>query len=417
MTASLSGRAPAPAGGARLRGGRVVAQVALSVVLLVAAGLFIRSFQRMAEVPLGFASDRVLVVDVNASRAPIDAASRAAFYERLVTAVQAIPGVTHAAASLNTPVNRGATLVGDFDVLGRAPLPPTERRVIVNHVTSNWFAAYGITVRRGRVIAAGDTVTSAPVVVANDAFVRRFLPDRPVALGEVVVEAYPDGPPPVPRTIVGVVNDTVEQSLRYSAYPMLYQPLAQWGLLMPMMPPPTQISLSVRVASGSPTLLARSVATALTGVDRTLAFSFRPLADQVDAARHQERLVAWLSGFFGALALLLAMIGLYGVTAYGVAQRRAEIGIRMALGARRHDVLHLALRQTTLWTISGVAVGLAAAAAVTRYLEAMLFGITPLDPVTFIGAPVLLALVAGLAALIPAKRAATVDPMVVLRCE
>jgi predicted lysophospholipase L1 biosynthesis ABC-type transport system permease subunit len=236
-------------------------------------------------------------------------------------------------------------------------------------------------------------------------------------LGEAVVEAYPDGPPPVLRTIVGVVNDTVEQSLRYSAYPVLYQPLAQWSVLMPLMPPPTQVSLSVRAASGSPTLLARSVATALTGVDRNLAFSFRPLADQVDAARHQERLVAWLSGFFGALALLLATIGLYGVTSYAVARRRAEIGIRMALGATRHDVVSLALRHTILWTVAGMAIGLAAAAALTRYLEAMLFGITPLDPATFIAAPLLLAFVAGLAALIPAKRAAAVDPMVVLRSE
>jgi len=211
------------------------------------------------------------------------------------------------------------------------------------------------------------------------------------------------------------VGDAVDQSLRYGAFPTLYRPLAQCPC-----PPgvfPAAINLSVRAASGAPGQLAHSVAAALIEIDPNLAFSFRPLADQIDATRQQERLVAWLSGVFGALALLLAAIGLYGVTSYAVARRRTEIGIRMALGAQRRDVVGLVVRQTILMTAGGVGAGLAAAAALTRYLEAMLFGITPLDPVTFIVAPALLALVAGLAALVPARRAATVDPMNALRCE
>ncbi|HLG55509.1 MAG TPA: ABC transporter permease [Vicinamibacterales bacterium] len=412
---SFSARSRSHGGGVRLRGGLVIGQVALSLVLLVAAGLFVRTFERLAVVPLGFESDQVLVVDVDISRTQVDPGNRLNFYQRLANAVGALPGVAYAAASLNTPGNRSPTLVADFSAPDGLDLPQQERRVIVNYVTPGWFEAYGMAVRAGRVINERDAAGASRVVVANEAFVRKFFPGRQAVNSDVFNDPILTGDRRVRRTVVGVVGNAVDQSLRYGAMPTLYEPLAQCDCQPGIFP--AAINLSIRAASGSPGLLARSVAGALMGTDRNLAFSFRPLAYQIDAARQQERLVAWLSGFFGVLALLLAMIGLYGVTAYGVAQRRAEIGIRMALGAQRHDILRLALRQTILWTISGVAVGLAAAAAVTRYLETMLFGITPLDPATFIGAPVLLAVVAGLAALIPAKRAATVDPMVVLRCE
>jgi hypothetical protein len=322
--------------------------------------------------------------------------------------------LTHAGVSFNTPVDRGLVMRGPFSSPGGPGLPEPERLANINFVTPGWFDAYGMAIRAGRSIDARDTAQGPPVVVANEAFARKFLPAGE-AVGSTVTHDSPiPGLPPMIKTVVGVVADSVDQSLRYGALPTLYQPLAQWGTLTPQ---PSQISLSVQARSGSPLLLARSVADTLTSIDPNIAFSFRPLADQVDAARHQERLVAWLSGFFGVLALLLAAVGLYGVTSYAVARRRAEIGIRMALGAQQRDVVGLTFRQTILWTLTGMAVGLSASAAVTRYLGAMLFGITPLDPVTFIAAPALLAAVAGLAALIPARRAATVDAMSTLRCE
>jgi len=407
-------------GALRVRSGLVAAQVALSLVLLVAAGLFIRTFEQLAAVPLGFDSDRVLVVRVNASRAVTDSGNRPDLYQRLADALAAVPGVTHAAASLNTPVNRGVTMVADFFVPGGPALPQRDQRVIVNYVTPSWFETYGVALREGRVADGRDTVRTTPVAVVSEAFARRFFP-KGQAVGSFLTDALPiPDRKDVPKTVIGVVGDAVDQSLRAEPFPTLYLPLAQFmqhpaaGESFMILP---EVSLSVRAASGSPALLARSVAAALTAVDRNLGFSFQPLSDQVSAARHQERLVAWLSGFFGALALLLAAIGLYGVTSYGVAQRRTEIGIRMALGAQRRDVVGLALRQTIFMTVGGVAVGLAVSAAVTRYIEAMLFGITPLDPITFIAAPAVLAAVVGLAALIPARRAATVDPMIVLRCE
>jgi putative ABC transport system permease protein len=176
-------------------------------------------------------------------------------------------------------------------------------------------------------------------------------------------------------------------------------------------------SLSVRAESGSPALLARGVSTALTSFDRNLAFGFNPLTDQLADARQQDRLVAWLAGSFGALALLLAAIGLHGVTSYTVERKRTEIGIRIALGAQRRDVVRLAVRHTLLMTVGGVIVGIAASAAVTRYLQGLLFGVTPLDPISFSAAAALLVAVALIACYLPARRAATIDPMNALRCE
>jgi len=170
------------------------------------------------------------------------------------------------------------------------------------------------------------------------------------------------------RTVVGIVGNALDQSLRREAYPTLYLPIAQWPTFFPE---PAQIGVSVRARSGSPVALARGVAERLMTVDRNLSFTFRPLEDQIDAASHQERLIAWLSAFFGGLALVLAAVGLFGIASSTVVRRRTEIGIRMALGAQRRDVVRLALRQTILATVAGLAIGLAAAAMLTRYLEAM----------------------------------------------
>ena len=381
---------------------------------MIAAGLFIRTFDRLLAVPLGFDSDRVLVVEINASRTESTTGARLALYQRLTETVADLPGVTQAAVSLNTPVNRGVTLVADYVAPGMPQLPPPERRAIVNYVTlgvvSHLRPAYPgrpraddagfnrVAARRCRQRRVREEILSGPPRCRRD--------DR----RRTVASRYGADS----RTIVGVVGNAVEQSLRYDAFPALYLPMSQWR---PLMPVPAHISLSVRAASGSPSSLARSVAERLTTIDRRLAFTFRPLEEQIDAARQQERLIAWLSTFFGGLALLLAAVGLFGIASSTVVGRRTEIGIRMALGAQRRNVVNLALRQTILATVAGLAIGLAAAAALTRYLEAMLFGITPLDPVTFIAAPVVLALVALVACFLPARRATSIDPMVALRCE
>ena len=217
------------------------------------------------------------------------------------------------------------------------------------------------------------------------------------------------------RTVVGVVGDAVYGSLRDAAPPTVYVPLAQSIGLTP--PGRTTVIISARPVAGSAASLAPSIAAALTATDRDLTFSFRPLADQVSGLLIQERLLAMLSGFFGGLALLLAGLGLYGVTSHAVNRRRAEIGIRMALGAHRADVIRLVLRQGMILTAIGIVCGLAGAAALAQYLEAMLFGLMPLDPATFVAVSLTFALVSAAASYVPARRATKVDPMVALRCE
>jgi predicted permease len=414
-------RGPRPAIGARttdsrravaLRGGLIATQVALSLVLIVVAGLFVRTFQKIGDLPLGFDSDRVLVVSVNASRSTVDATNRILFYARLADAAGRIPGVAHAAASLNTPVDRSVTFVSDFRSIGGRELPLPERRSIVNLVTPEWFETYGTAITAGRSLAGSDTAATPPVVIVNEAFAQKFFGDRRV-IGEYIATEQPGPRGDSPLQIVGVVGNAITQSLRYQTMPAVYQPLAQFSLPISM----PEFSLSVRAASGPPAALTRSVATTLTSVDRNLAFSFYLLEDQVRDARNQERLVAWLSAFFGVLALLLAAIGLYGVTSYVVARRQMEIGIRLALGAQRRDVVRVSVGQTAVTTAIGVVVGLGAAALATRYLKTLLFGITPLDPPTFFVGALVLTAVALLTCYLPARRATRIDPMLALRAE
>lgn len=403
----------------RARGTLIAVQVALSLVLVIVAGLFIRTFERVANVPLGFDSDRVLVARVDMSRAAVDPADRTAFIARLAATVGALPDVERAAASLTTPVSRATTLVTDVAIRGK-PVPPLQaRRVVVNLVTAEWFSTYGRQVRQGRPIDARDHAGSPRVAVVNDAFVRRFMPGVD-PLGEALVDGSGSQSATArPAVIVGVVGDAVDQVVRDGPWPTIYQPLTQWGAQWTVEAPPlpAEIDLSIRARAGSPSRLAPDVAGALTSVDPNLAFSFRALDRAVSDARHQERLVAWLSGAFALLALALAAVGVYGVTAYSAARRRTEMGIRMALGAQRREVLALTLTHSAVMVAGGVVLGLAVAGGATQYVAGMLFGITPLDPVTWVAAPVLLAGVALVAALIPARQAAAIDPMSVIRSE
>jgi putative ABC transport system permease protein len=384
-----------------LSSGLVIGQVALSLALVIAAALFVRSFERLSHVPLGFDPDRVLVVNVETQQARTDSADRVRLYQRIVDAAGSVAGVAHAGGSSWTPVDGGMRM-GD-----------SQSRVTFNFVTPGWFAAYGTAMRLGRDFTAHDSTGAPPVVVVNEAFIRALMPGQ-FPLGETI--PYPrSSRGEVQRTIVGVVDDAVFDSQREGIQPIVYLPLAQ--ALENRADGPTEISIGVRPAKGSPMQLARSVGAAITGVDPDLSYTVRLLTDHVDASVRQERIVAMLSGLFGGLALLIAALGLYGVTSYTVNRRFTEIGIRMALGAQRAQVLRLVLRQSLTLTAIGIAIGLGAAAVVTRYVRGMLFGLTPLDPGTFIGVAILFAIVAAAAASIPAHRATTVDPLVALRTD
>jgi predicted permease len=377
----------------------VILQIALSLALVICAALLVGSFARLSRVPLGFDPDRVLVVNVDTERVRTDAAGRMRLFDRLLDAVRGVPGVAHAGGSIWTPVDGGMRM-GD-----------SQNHIAFNFITLGWFAAYGTALRAGRDFTVRDTAGSPPVVIVNDAFVRAFMPGTS-PVGETI--PYPRSRPEVLRTVVGVVDDAVFESQREGIQPMVYLPVAQSGGGPSGL---TAMSLGVRPAIGSPVQLAPLVGPAVRGVDPDVSFSFVLLQDHVQASVRQERLVAILSGFFGALALVIAALGLYGVTSYTVNRRVAEIGIRRALGARRAHVLGLVLGQTLTLTALGIGLGLAVAAAMTRALRGLLFGLTPLNSETFVGVAALFAIVATLAALLPAHRATRVDPLVALRNE
>jgi predicted permease len=384
----------------------VVLQVALSLVLVVGAGLFMRTFASLATLDLGFDRDPVLVASIDTTRLQLEPSARPALFQRMLEAAASVPGVAQASLSAVTPVT------GSWQFRIELPdgpdLPEHDRGVFVNLVTENWFRTYGISLLVGRDFTHADTTSAPPVVIVNEAFARRFAPGRN-AIGARVREPGGPGRPAIDRVIIGLVEDAVYRNVRVPAPPTIYLPFWQQP------EPSSRMSLSLRAAGGSPALLIRPLAAALGGVSTDLAITFRPLADQVNASLIQERLLAGLAGFFGGLALLLAGLGLYGVTAYGVTRRRAEMGIRLALGASPRGVTALVLRRVAWLVGLGVVAGTAASLWASRFVSILLYGLEPYDPATIAGAIGILAGVGMLSGWLPARRASRIDPMRVLR--
>jgi predicted permease len=405
-------------GPARLSAGLVVAQVALSMLIVVSAGLFVRTFERLSTLPVGVDAGRVLIVGVNTRRTHVEAARRLAFADQLRADVAALPGVERAAVSLTTPsggmglvdlvYQKDASPSEGLNALGPGGLGP--RATYLNFVTPGWFATYGTTIEAGRDFDDRDVAGAPPVVIVNQAFVRKFLRGTP-PLGAIVRFDRGHGAP-VEKTVVGVVEDAIYSSLRHAEDPVEYAPIAQLDFPTP---PAIDASISVRAAHTSPMRLARSIAAALTAENRDLVFSFATLDDQIDGGLTQERALAQLSGVFAALALLLAGIGLYGVTAYAVVCRRSEIGIRMALGATTGAIVRLVAARVVSLLAVGVVAGAILSAWASRYVASLLFGITAHDVVTYAAGTAILAAAAALAAWPPVWRASRVDPAVVLR--
>jgi len=401
------GRAMAGEGRRALGSPLVVAQVALSLVLIVAAGLFVRTFTTLVNRDLGFNRESLLVVNIDAGTTGMEAPARTALFLRVAEAVAAVPGVGRSAASTLTPVGR-VRWNNRFEFPDQPALSERDRIVNMNSVTPGWFATYETPIVAGRDFGSGDRDGAPAVAIVNQAFANRFLGGANPIGRTIQQEGRPDRPEP-PLEIVGVVGDAVYASVREPAGPIVYRPLAQVEDFPPF------ASISLRAAAGSPALLTRSVAAAIGTVNRDLSLTFQPLAAQIDGALAQERVVAMLSGFFGVLALLLAAIGLYGVTSYAVSRRRTEIGIRMALGADSGGVVRLVLRRLLLLVGAGVLVGAAISVWASRFVGTLLYGLEPRDPPTFIGCAVVLMLIGALAGWLPARRAALIDPAQVLR--
>jgi putative ABC transport system permease protein len=396
-----------------LANGLVVAQVMLSLVLVVAAGLFMRTFSTLANLHLGFDRDRVLVTTVNAQRTDIPPAERLAVYARIHRSVAAAAGVAAAGVSVVTPVS-GMAWNNRIEVSGGVVLPDRQRLSYFNAITPGWLATFGTPLIAGRDVSAGDTKSAPRVLLVNETFARKFL-NGASPLGHTVTLPSIANRPSPPAEIVGVVADAVYRSLRDPVPPTMYVPLAQFD--DGPRPAPASISVSVRSASQSPALLTKTIADAIGRVNPDLALTFRPLADQVNASLTQERLVAMLAGFFGGLALLLAGLGLYGVTSYAVSRRRTEIGIRMALGAAPGGVVRLILIRVTLLVGAGIVAGCAVSLWAAQFVSTLLYGLQPRDPKTMIAAAAALAAVGALAGWLPAYRASRIDPAEVLRSQ
>ena len=387
-----------------LRNALVVMQVALSLVLVVAAALFGRTFHALTTQRSGFDRDPVLVVEVDAQRSAVSREQRPALFERLRDAAAAIPGVSQAAVSFTSPVgaNGWNTEVADAP----ASLGRRERMSWINAVSPGWFETYGVRLVAGRDVSTADP-PGARMAVVNRTFAERFMGGgNPV--GRTFRTKGPSGPP-TEYEVIGLVEDAVYRSLRAGMMPTIYIPLSQWED-----PGPAAV-VGIRSAGAPPLTLARSALAAITANEGGLAVSYHSLTAQVNASLTQERLLATLSVFFGGLALLLAGLGLYGLTSYSVNSRRTEIGIRLALGADPSRVVWLVVRRVAWLVGLGVFAGAAIALWVSRFVSALLYNLEPWDPPTFASAAVILALAAALAAWRPARRASRTDPTIVLR--
>lgn len=399
------GRTAGPPAHGRLSSSFVMAQVALSFVLLVAAGLFVQTFRAVSSRPLGFQPDEVTIVTMDIARTGIAAEARLSEFERARDAVRALPDVSEAALSLITPFTGGFT-----PPLRISGLPDIDERLSGNLISDGWFRALGTPVIAGRDLSDRDVKGTPRVAVVNQAFARKFFPGvSPVGQ---TISLYPGGVRAMPpMEIVGVVADAVYSSLRVPVPPTWYAPLSQFDL--PEFTAPS-LGLIVRSRNNLP-VASRDVAAAIDAINPRMSLTFRSLGDDVAAARNQERLLALLAGSFGTLGLLLAALGLYGVTTYAVAVRRTEIGIRLALGAVASRIMRLVLVRVAILLATGAVAGIALSLWLSRFVASLLYGIEPQDTATFLKASAVLISVGLLAAALPASKAARTDPAAVLR--
>jgi putative ABC transport system permease protein len=396
-----------------LANGFVVAQVSLSLVLVVGASLFVRTYTNLTHAELGFDPSGVLVASVDAANPLIPPSNRQAVLEEVRRAVSRLAETQGAAFGNITPLD-GSLSAMQVDVPGAA-LARGARQTSVNSVGPGWLSIYRTPMLAGRDFVDADGRGPRRVVIVNRAFAKKFL-NAANPIGVVVRQAEPPpGQVPVEWEVVGMVGDAVYNSLRVPAPPTLYRLFGEPNLYGPQVTA-ALANLSIRTRSAAPMAHARDVAGAIVSVNPNLSVTIRPLSDFVGTSVSQERLLAILSAFFGALALLLAAVGLYGVTSYTVSRRYGEIGIRLTLGAAPTDVIGMVLSRISTLVCLGIALGAGLAWWMARFVApALLYDVPARDPLTIAGASIILATVGALAAWLPARRAARIDPAQVLR--
>ncbi|HKQ74496.1 MAG TPA: ABC transporter permease, partial [Blastocatellia bacterium] len=388
-----------------LRGALVVAEVALSLVLLIGAGLMIRSFVAMMRDEIGFNPHSALSFRLWLPEVRYSEARRRDFYDQLTKRLESLPGVL-AAGGTNVLPMTNTYIDASFEIAGQ---PSSEKDkspfAALRVVTPGYFSAIGIPLRRGRGFTGGDNERAPRVVIVNEALVRRYFPNQEAIGQRIIRYGFVDKP----MEIVGVVGDTKDTDLDRVPRPGFYFPYAQ--------EPWPSIGVVLRVA-GDPMTLAGAARDEVAKLDPGLPLhSIRTVELIIHEQTAPKRIMSALMGVFAGIALLLAAVGLYAVMAYAVSQRTHEIGVRLALGARSRDILRLITGQGMKLTLVGLALGMAGAFALTRVMTPLLYGVTATDPLTFTLISLSLVCVALLACWIPGRRATKVDPMVALRDE
>ncbi len=393
----------------RLRELLVVAEFALALPLLVGAGLMLNSFMRLQRVEPGFDSSQLLTMRVPLpARKYAEVEQAIKFNEELVRRVQTLPGVQTASVSSNLPLDNFIDS-NNFDLESR-PTPPGQSQEVAENmgVGPDYFRTMGIPLLKGRYLSEQDVDGAPLVMVVSEAFARRHFPE-----GEAVGMRLKTGGCTECEwtTVVGVVGDVKDRGLATEVAPAMYVPFAQDPINIRMM------NLVLRV-EGDPTNLVSTVRREVNAIDPDLALSdIKTMEQMVSDSLGQSRYRGVLLSVFAAVALVLAAVGIYGVIAYAVSQRTREIGIRIALGARRRDIFRLVVGHGMVLSLVGVAVGVAASLMLSRFLSSLLYEVSSTDPATFTSVVIILMTVALLACSIPARRATRVDPMNALRHE
>ena len=405
-TLKEGGRTTAGAGGQRVRNLLVVSEIALAGVLMIGAALMVKSFFRLQHVNPGFDTANILKFQVSLPQAQYMEDPRSSnFYKQLQERIKALPGVQSVSGTTALPLGGGSSYTA-FTIPERPPLPPGEF-LFAEHIGifPDYFRTMRIPLRKGREFTSQDGHSTTPVVIINEAMARLYWPNED-PIGKRVLIDYDQG---VPREVVGVASNIRHFGLDAEPKPEMYVPQYQYEYL--------STYLTVRTTS-DPLGLAQAVAQAARDIDKDLPiYNVGTMAQTISNSTARQRFSMLLMSIFAGVAALLACVGLYGVMAYAVNQRRHEIGIRLALGAQARDILRLVVGQGLKLALIGIAISLIGAFLLTRVISSLLYGVSATDPLTFVSIALLLMLVALLSSFLPARRATRVDPMIALRSE